>query len=131
MAYDPIKVSKLRALHKDVIITDMDFGEIVTSSGIVIKSDDGKVHGIKPRWGKVYLVGPDQTDVKVGQWILIEHGRWSRKMKINDGEGVKEIQKVDVDCILATADERPNDVYIGKEYASGTGVDIRVEDFLK
>lgn len=131
MAYDPIKVSKLRALHKDVIITDMDFGEIVTSSGIVIKSDDGKVHGIKPRWGKVYLVGPDQTDVKVGQWILIEHGRWSRKMKINDGEGVKEIQKVDVDCILATADERPNDVYIGKEYASGTGVDIRAEDFLK
>jgi len=131
MAYDPIKVSKLRALHKDVIITDMDFGEIVTSSGIVIKSDDGKVHGIKPRWGKVYLVGPDQTDVKVGQWILIEHGRWSRKMKINDGEGVKEIQKVDVDCILATADERPNDVYIGREYASGTGVDIRAEDFLK
>jgi co-chaperonin GroES (HSP10) len=131
MSYDPIKVTKIRALHKDVIVTDMDFGEIKTSSGIVIKSDDGKVHGVKPRWGKVYLVGPEQTDVKVGEWILVEHGRWTRKMKIDDGDSVKEIQKIDINCILASAEERPNDVYIGQEYSNGTGVDIRPEDFLK
>ena len=131
MSFDPIQVTKLRALHKDVIVTDMEFGDMVTASGIVIKSDDGKTHGIKPRWGKVYLIGPDQKDVKVGDWILVEHGRWSRKMKIDDGDGIKEIQKIDVDCILATADERPSDVYIGKEYANGTGVDIRAEDFLR
>lgn len=131
MTFDPIKVSKLRALHKDVIVTDMDFGEIKTSSGIVIQSDDGKVHGIKPRWGKVYLVGPEQLDVKIGDWVLVEHGRWTRKMKIDDGAGVKEIQKVDIECILATSPERPNDVYIGKEYANGAGVDIRPEDFVR
>lgn len=131
MAYDPIKVTKIRALHKDVIVTDMDFGEIKTSSGIVIQSDDGKVHGIKPRWAKVYLVGPEQKDVKSGDWILIEHGRWTRKMKIDDGESVKEIQKVDTNAILAKADEKPNDVYIGKEYSNGAGVDIRPEDFIK
>lgn len=127
-AYD-VKHIKIRPLNKDVIVHDMDFGEIKTQSGIVIKSDDGKAHGIKPRWGKVYKVGPEQQDVKEGQWILIEHGRWTRKVKINDGDGEKEIQKVDVDCILAVSDERPNDAYIGTEYSHGDTTTIRPEDF--
>jgi len=106
---------QIRALHDDVIIQDMDFGEIRLSSGIILRSDDGKNHGIKPRWGKVYKVGPEQQDVKEGQWILIEHGRWTRKIKINDGQGEKEIQKVDVAAILAVSDEMPNDSdhYVG------------------
>jgi co-chaperonin GroES (HSP10) len=127
-AYD-VKHIKIRPLNKDVIVYDMDFGEIKTESGIVIQSDDGKAHGIKPRWGKVYKVGPEQQDVKEGQWILIEHGRWTRKVKINDGDGEKEIQKVDVDCILAVSDERPNDAYIGTEYSHGDTTTIRPEDF--
>lgn len=131
MAYDIIKVSNVRALHKDVIIYDMDFGEQITTSGIVIKSDDGQAHGVKPRWGKVYKVGPEQKDIKVGQWVLVEHGRWTRKMKIDDGESIKEIQKIDIDCMLAVADERPSDAYIGQEYANGSSIDIRPEDFLR
>jgi hypothetical protein len=127
-AYD-VKHIKIRPLNKDVIVYDMDFGEIKTQSGIVVQSDDGKAHGIKPRWGKVYKVGPEQQDVKEGQWILIEHGRWTRKVKINDGDGEKEIQKVDVDCILAVSDERPNDAYIGTEYSHGDTATIRPEDF--
>ena len=102
---------QIRAIHDDVIVSDMDFGEIRLSSGIILRSDDGKTHGIKPRWGKVYKVGPEQTDVKEGQWILVEHGRWTRKIKINDGLGEKEIQKVDVDAILAISDERPNESF--------------------
>lgn len=105
-AYD-IKKLKVRAINDDVLITDMDFGEIKTSSGIVLRSDDAQAHGVKPRWGQVYKVGPKQTDVKVGQWILIEHGRWTRKMKIDDGDGVKEVQKVDLKGILAVSDETP------------------------
>ena len=127
-AYD-VKRIKIRPLNKDVIVYDMDFGEIKTQSGIVIQSDDGKAHGIKPRWGKVYKVGPEQQDVKEGQWILVEHGRWTRKVKINDGAGEKEIQKVDVDCILAVSDERPNDAYFGQEYSHGDTATIRPEDF--
>lgn len=111
--YD-VKHIKIRAIQDDVIVCDMDFGEITTSSGIVLRSDDGKTHGIKPRWGRVYKIGPRQTDVKVGQWILIEHGRWTRKIKIDDGESEKEIQKVDVSAILAVSDEPPsvNDILI-------------------
>lgn len=126
--YD-VRPMKIRALHDDVIVTDMDFGEQTTSSGIVIQSDDGKAHGVKPRWGKVYKVGPKQTDVHPGQWILIEHGRWTRKIKIDDGEGAKEIQKVEVKAILAVADERPNDFYIGQEFGHGDTTTIRPEDF--
>lgn len=131
MSYDPIKVSNVKAIHKDVLVYDMDFGEQVTAGGIVIKSDDGQAHGVKPRWGKVYKVGPEQHDVKIGQWVLVEHGRWTRKISIDDGESVKEIQKIDVDCMLAVADERPSDAYIGTEYSNGSSMDIRPEDFLR
>ncbi len=126
--YD-VRHIKIRALHDDVIVKDMDFGEQVTAGGIVIQSDDAKVHGIKPRWAQVYKVGPEQKDVLPGQWILIEHGRWTRKIKIDDGEGAKEIQKVEVKSILAVADEKPNDFYLGTEYGHGSSATIRPEDF--
>jgi co-chaperonin GroES (HSP10) len=128
--YD-VKNIKIRAIKNDVIVTDMDMGEMKTQGGIIVQSDDGKAHGVKPRWGKVYKVGPQQKDVKEGQWILIEHGRWTRKIKIDDGEGVKEIQKVEVSSILAVSDEKPNDFYIGKEFAHGSSADIRPEDFVR
>jgi len=112
-AYDPKKV-KIRAIQDNVIVVDMDFGEHKTSSGIILKSDDGKVHGIKARWGKVYSIGPEQQDVKVGQWVLIEHGRWTRGMDIDDGNGVKTIRKVDLNAMLAVSDEppTPDDLFI-------------------
>jgi len=129
-AYD-VKHIKIQALHDDVIIHNMDMGDQVTSVGIIIQSDNGKVHGIKPRWGQVYKIGPNQKDVKEGQWILVEHGRWTRKIKIHDGESEKEIQKVDKNCILAVADEKPNDVYLGAEYGHGSSATIRPEDFIR
>lgn len=129
MSYD-VKHIKIRALHDDVLVQDMDFGDQVSKGGIVILSDDAKVHGIKPRWAKVYAVGPEQTDIKVGEWILVEHGRWTRKIKIDDGNGPKEIQKVEVKSILVRSNEKPNDVYIGTEYGHGSTATIRPEDFI-
>jgi hypothetical protein len=34
-------------------------------------------------------------EVKVGQYIMIAHGRWSRGQAIEDEEGEKVIRKVD------------------------------------
>ncbi len=119
MALDPIKC-QLRAIKEDVLAYNMDLGEQVTKSGIVIQSDDGKAHGVKPRWCQVYKVGPDQHEVQPGQWILVEHGRWTRKILIDDGESVKEVQKIEFKSIIAVTDEKPNDVYIGQEYADGS-----------
>jgi hypothetical protein len=123
------KKLSVRALPKDVLVIDMDMGEMTTSSGIVIQSDDGKAHGIKPRWAKVYKVGTEVTDIKEGQWVLIEHSRWTRKIKIDDGQGEKEFQKVETKSIMMVADERPNDIYIGQEYGHGSTATIRPEDF--
>ncbi len=111
-ANSPVTV---RAIKDHVLITDMHFGEMRTSTGIIIRSDDGKSHGIKPRWGYVYAVGPEQQDVNVGQWILVEHGRWTRKIKIHDHSGEREVQRVDTDAILAVSDEPPTaeDLIIG------------------
>ena len=122
---------KVRPLSKDLLVINMDMGEQVTSGGIVIMSDDGKAHGVKPRWAQVYKVGDQcEIDVVPGQWVLIEHGRWTRKIKIDDGEGEKEFQKVEVASVIAVADQRPNDFYIGKEFSNGSSLDIKPDDFI-
>jgi co-chaperonin GroES (HSP10) len=99
---------KVRALRDHVIVTGMNFGERKTESGIILRSDDAKSHGVRARWGQVYKIGPEQSDVKVGQWILIEHGRWTRKVRIDDGESEKDIWRVDTNCILAVSDTAPS-----------------------
>jgi co-chaperonin GroES (HSP10) len=128
--YD-IKNIKIKAIKDWVIVSDMDFGEMVSTGGIVIQSDNAKAHGIKPRWGKVYCVGPEQQDVKVGDWVLIEHGRWTRAMHINDGERELKIHRVDVPAMLAVSNDRPSDFYIGNEIKNGDSMTIRPEDFIK
>lgn len=111
---NPLKVEKITALYDQVLVTNMNFGERVSSGGIVLPSDDGKVTGIKPRWCQVYTVGPDQKDVKAGDWICVEHGRWTRVLVIEDDNGTHEIQKVDTDAILLISDSHPEDDFIPK-----------------
>jgi len=102
----------LRPLGNGVILSDMEFGDEKTKSGIIVKSDDGKVQGIKPRWGRVWAVGPDQTDVKVGDWVLMEHGRWSRAAEYENEDGsITKLQKADVAAMMMIADEKPSDIY--------------------
>ena len=96
-----------------VLVSHMHFGEDTTKGGIILKSDDGKVHGIKPRWGKVWAIGPKQTDVKIGEWILVEHGRWSRVFEHTEEDGSKiNLQLIDTKAILLVADEKPADLII-------------------
>lgn len=100
-------VPGIRALHDHVIVTDMDFSGRKLSSGIMLLGDDGKTDGIRPRWAKVYKIGPDQKDVKVGQWVLVEHGRWTRGLQIElDGETFT-VRRVDPSCIIGVQDEEP------------------------
>jgi co-chaperonin GroES (HSP10) len=104
----------LKPIKDHVIVEDMHFGEQKTKAGIILRSDDGKDHGIKPRWAKVYAVGPEQMHIKTGDWILIEHGRWTRGFEFFRPDGSKfTLRKVDNDCILMLSDEKPEDVYVG------------------
>lgn len=103
-------VGKLIPLRDKVLVSDMNFDSQKTFSGIIIPSDNGKVQGIHPRWAKVYAVGDDQTDVKVGEWILIEHGRWTRGINYEQENGeTVELRMVDNNAILMSADEPPSD----------------------
>jgi co-chaperonin GroES (HSP10) len=105
---------KIIPIHDNVFVTDMNFDEQVTATGIVILSDDGKDAGIKPRWGRVYAIGHEQKDVKVGEWILVEHGRWTRAITVIDEDGSeRKIFRVDTDCILMSADEPPKELSFG------------------
>jgi co-chaperonin GroES (HSP10) len=107
---------KLIPIRDHVIVEEMDFGEQKTATGIIIMSDDGKGIGIKPRWGKVYAVGPEQQDIQAGDWILLEHGRWTRGFELEEEDGTtKTLRKADNAAILMISDEKPSDAYVVEE----------------
>lgn len=110
-----------RAIGDRVLVTDMHFGEQTTASGLIVNDDNGTTRGIYPRWGKVYSKGPRNKDpFDVGDWILVEHGRWTRGIKINtEQDGEIEIRMVEAESILAMSDEKPKGVQIGNEYSQG------------
>lgn len=103
------QVPGIRALHDHIIVTDMDFSGRQLSSGIVLLNDDGKSEGIRPRWARVYKIGPDQTDVKIGQWVYVEHGRWTRGLEIDIDGNVFTVRRVDPKAMLFVQDEEPNE----------------------
>ena len=106
---------KITPLRDNVLVVDMSFDEQKTAGGIIIRSDDGKSEGVKPRWGKVWAVGPKQTDVKVGEWIYVEHGRWTRGIRIEDENGDEIIiRMVETKSIMLQADEKPSDLISGE-----------------
>lgn len=103
------KIKGIIPLGDSVIVTDMSFGERFTTGGIVLPGDDGKSSGIRPRWGKVYAIGPEQKDVSVGEWVFIAHGRWSRGLEVETEEGKYTLRRVDPKDIMLKADQKPND----------------------
>jgi hypothetical protein len=108
-AFSATRVEQLRALKDSVLVTDMEFTGRQLASGIVLLNDNGTTAGIRPRWGQVYAVGPEQQDVTVGQWICVAHGRWTRGHDIEDAIGVKTIRKIDPKDILLVSNDQPSD----------------------
>jgi len=102
---------KITPIRDRVLVSDMDFDSRTTTNGIFLLNDDGKSEGIRPRWGKIYAIGEEQNHVQVGEWVLVEHGRWTRGINVESPDGTEQvIRLIDNDCILAVADERPNDI---------------------
>src|SRR6056300_755879 len=101
----------LRPIGNRVIVSNMYFGEQKTKSGLIINDDNGKTRGIYPRWGQVHSKGPDNKDeYAVGDWVLVEHGRWTRGININEGNGELELRMVEAESILAYSNEKPDSV---------------------
>lgn len=114
-AFDNVKVKSLKALHDWVLVSDMNFEERVTDSGIILQSLDKKLEGVHPRWARVYAIGDKQQDIKIGQYILVKHGRWTRGVTIENDQGdVKTIRRVDPNDILLVSNEPMSDENIGE-----------------
>jgi co-chaperonin GroES (HSP10) len=112
LAFQPHRIDRdqLRPLNDSVIVSDMNFEERLSTGGIVLLTDNGKSTGIRPRWARVYAVGPDQHDIKIGTWICVEHGRWTRGIEIEDENGKQTLRRVDPKDIMMESDELPQDV---------------------
>lgn len=110
---------KIRAIKDNVLCTDADFGDQVTEAGLIIKSNIEKSQGITSRWFKLFSVGPDcwpelKTGVEKNKWVLVEYGRWSDSMEVEDDrlpDGKGKIWKVEQKSCLAVADSKPNELY--------------------
>jgi len=104
----------VKAIGEDILVTNMYFGDEKSAGGIIIGNDNGKVRGIKARWCQVFDIGHRsklKDSINIGDWIMLEHGRWSRQVLIEDSKGQDwVIQKADVDAILLVSEEQPAEV---------------------
>jgi co-chaperonin GroES (HSP10) len=117
----------LRPLDNKVLVYEMEFGIEKSQGGIFLPSDDGKSAGIHPRWAKVYAIGPNQQDVKVGEWILLEHGRWSRGINYRTPEGDDiVIRLADLNAMLMSADEKPSGAQRNEAIGAGSNFNFNI-----
>lgn len=121
----------VKPIRNRVIVTDMEFGEQTTAGGIIISSDDGKDRGIKPRWCRVVVKGAENNDpYDVNEWILVEHGRWTRSFEVEMEDGtVQTMRTVEAESILGWQKETPEDVLFGNKSGAGDVNTPRPEDF--
>lgn len=105
--FDHYTKMDLGPIADHILVEDIENEDEKVVNGIIILSEKGEGRGVHPRWAHVCLVGPEQTEIVPGQWVLIEHGRWTRGIKLNNG---KVIRKVDFEGIMLVADEKPKDV---------------------
>ena len=109
-------------IHDRVLVSDMEFGESKTKGGLIIGSDYGHTRGIKPRWCKVVSKGHKNKDTyKKGDWILVEHGRWSRGFSFADENGKETVLRiVEAKAVMMTGNYKPKDWYQARlKYSPG------------
>lgn len=110
-AFSPTKVDKLTFMHDNIVVSEMHFDERISKGGIILMDDDKKSSGIRPRWAKIYGLGPNVNDplLEIGKWILISHGRWTRGITVETPAGKQTLRKVDPNDILLISDEPMDD----------------------
>ena len=128
LAFEAHKFNRdqLKPLNDVIIVSDMVFDERITTGGIVLLNDNGKGTGIRPRWGQVYAVGPDQKDVQVGQWVCVAHGRWTRGIDIEDETGKTTLRRIDPKDILAVSNDPVDD----ETWSDAVHIDKKPEHML-
>ena len=99
----------IRPLGDKVIARLIDeYGERVTHGGVILSDKDGTTEAIRPRWFLVTHTGPEQEDVTVGQYVLVEQGRWTRGLDVEGTHRKSDyLFRLDTEGILAVSDDEP------------------------
>lgn len=92
MNYLDIKNNEqIKPLKDTLWITNLQHG-LAKKGYVFIPDDNMKKTGIKPRYAQIYAVADNLKDIfKVGEWVLIDHGNWTRAMYIK-GKDNKDIE---------------------------------------
>jgi len=89
----------IRAMRDKILAEMVDKpGEKKTAGGIIITENDGQENAVRPRWFKVYSVGNDIDWITKGKYVLVDHGRWSNGMQVDDD--LKLYLLDNEDCLL-------------------------------
>ncbi len=101
---------KIKALRSKLLATDIERGESTSRGGIVLLDDNATAEGAYARWMQVYSKGTEVTDdIQEGDWIFVEHGRWTRVMRVRmDDNSELELWGIDPDSVLLVSNERPD-----------------------
>lgn len=113
-----IRGGDVTPLRNNIMVYGMNFGERTTAAGIVLPGDDGRERGVRPRWAKVYSVGPKQKDVVPGDWVLVAHGRWTRAFKFEIDGKMEDLRAVDPADVLGSQTEAPDDNYVAESFTN-------------
>lgn len=105
---------KYRALPNRVLVTDMQKGERLVGS-IILLNDDGRSEGIRSRWAKVYDVGEGIQDVNVGEWVLIQHGRWTRGVNVEHNNKKFTLWQVEYPDGIIMRSDSPTETFSGEQ----------------
>lgn len=92
MGYRPhmIDVNSFTPHPDKIFVRDMESGVQKSQGGIILGDDNMSERGIRPRWAEVAYVGENRDEVKVGEFVLLEHGRWSYALEIRHPDGREE-----------------------------------------
>jgi co-chaperonin GroES (HSP10) len=105
-----IKANSFRPLRDNVFVVALDSGINKSRGGIILLDDDMTLQGVKDRWAQVYATGPDVEDIKVGNWVLIKHGRWTPGIDIEIAGKDERIWRVDYpESVLIATDSDPRE----------------------
>ncbi len=109
-----MKCKEFIPMDDHIFVSYIERGMKKTTAGIILLDDSvmdaiNNQNGVRPRWAKVAMVGPKVDFVAPEQWILVSHGRWTKKITIDYQDGTsRDIWKVDNEEILMVTDEKPD-----------------------
>ena len=110
-----VDFNKIEPIHGGIFVTNFEVGDHVVN-GIRIQYEAYKRgKWIHPRWAQVCAVSKEEKNLKVGQWVLLQHGHWSTVMKMKRGSKDFDCWYILPKClregVLAVSDTKPAVMY--------------------